>query len=203
MQEQSYTHGGCFKTKKGAILCFHCLVYESFGGFWVGSPKKYGWWFSLWCHYSMYGSYESNMSLVYDSIVRIPILGGWINNFVDHIGLVQSWSLSKFDILIPSAKVVAQHCIFNNRLGPCIQHLRPFAILKSRGFNHESEITLIDSLQHFIDFGAVSELMLGQGFITKRSLYVWAILDLTSPLGYGSSHQGTNGPTSSFFGAKS
>lgn len=41
--------------------------------------------------------------------------------------------------------------------------------------------------------------MLGQGFITKRSLYAWAILDLTSPLGYGSSHWGTSGPTSSFF----
>lgn len=44
--------------------------------------------------------------------------------------------------------------------------------------------------------------MLGQGFVTKRSLYVWAILDLTSPLGYGSSHRGTSGPTSSFFCAK-
>lgn len=106
---------------------------------WVA--EKIGWWFSLWCHYSMYGSYESNMSLVYDSIVRIPVLGGWINNFVNHIGLVQSWSLSKFDVLIPSAKVVAQHGIFNNRLGPCLQHLRPFAILKSRGLGHESEIT--------------------------------------------------------------
>jgi hypothetical protein len=45
MQEQSYTHGpmaDVSRPKRGAILCFHFLVFESFGGFLVGSPKKFG-----------------------------------------------------------------------------------------------------------------------------------------------------------------